>query len=191
MDSENAAEVKKPVLSVRIEQDTNEENPFQAWDQAGKTAFYHRRYEIGDKKQEFKTPEDFKEFMESKEGKKAVMLPVYLLDHSGLSVRTGSFHDPWDSGQLGYIYMKDADRKKEKMTRKQAYTCLESEIRTLDQYLRGEVYGIIIEDQNGQQYDSCWGFYGYDYAKREAASMLKACQEAVEKEYGTQLALIA
>jgi hypothetical protein len=85
--------------------------------------------------------------------------------------------------------MKDADRKKEKMTRKQAYTCLESEIRTLDQYLRGEVYGIIIEDQNGQQYDSCWGFYGYDYAKREAASMLKACQKAVEKEYGTQLEL--
>lgn len=33
-----------------------------------------------------------------------VMLPVYLMDHSGLSVNTVGFGCPWDSGQVGMIY---------------------------------------------------------------------------------------
>ena len=33
--------------------------------------------------------------------KSYVVLPVYLLDHSGLSVSTTDFNDPWDSGQTG------------------------------------------------------------------------------------------
>ena len=33
-----------------------------------------------------------------------VILPLYLFDHSGISISTGSFHDPWDSGQVGFIY---------------------------------------------------------------------------------------
>ena len=33
-----------------------------------------------------------------------VVLPVYLLDHSGLSVSTTDFRDPWDSGQTGIIF---------------------------------------------------------------------------------------
>lgn len=38
------------------------------------------------------------------------VLPLYLYDHSGISMSTGSFvgraqHAEWDSGQVGYIYM--------------------------------------------------------------------------------------
>ncbi len=38
------------------------------------------------------------------------ILPLYLYDHSGISISTGSFvgrahHAEWDSGQVGYIYL--------------------------------------------------------------------------------------
>ena len=36
---------------------------------------------------------------------KYIMMPLYLMDHSGLAMQTESFHDPWDSGQVGWIYV--------------------------------------------------------------------------------------
>lgn len=45
--------------------------------------------------------------------KKYIMLPLYLLDHSGLAMKTTSFHDPWDSGQVGWIYVSKEDALKE------------------------------------------------------------------------------
>ena len=32
------------------------------------------------------------------------ILPLYLYDHSGLSMNTSGFSCPWDSGQVGWIY---------------------------------------------------------------------------------------
>ncbi|MBQ1716696.1 MAG: hypothetical protein II025_02230, partial [Ruminococcus sp.] len=40
-----------------------------------------------------------------------VVLPVYLLDHSGLSVSTHSFNDPWDSGQTGRTAATQTERQ--------------------------------------------------------------------------------
>jgi len=43
---------------------------------------------------------------------KYIVQPLYLLDHSGLAMQTTSFHDPWDSGQVGWIYVsKEAVQK--------------------------------------------------------------------------------
>lgn len=36
---------------------------------------------------------------------KVAMLPLFLYDHSGITMSTGPFHCPWDSGQVGFIYM--------------------------------------------------------------------------------------
>ena len=36
---------------------------------------------------------------------KVFWMPVYLMDHSGLSIRTTSFQDRWDSGCIGWVYM--------------------------------------------------------------------------------------
>jgi len=33
-----------------------------------------------------------------------IMLPLYLYDHSGITMSTGKFSCPWDSGQVGWIY---------------------------------------------------------------------------------------
>lgn len=98
-----------------------------------------------------------------------IALPVYLYDHSGITVNTGGFNCRWDSSQVGWIYMSKEEAKKHhgwgKITRhreKLVEEYLEGEIRTLAQYLEGDVYGFEFEDDNGE-IDSCWGFYGTDW----------------------------
>lgn len=171
------------------------------------------------------------------------ILPLYLYDHSGITMSTTSFNDRWDSGQVGYIYASredfinntgylkselfdcKRDRKpklKEHVKVKgyghpgleywgqvtaikgkrvtidfeygitpsmkkpesivtvdlsqitevmsyQAAAMLEGEVKTYDQYLRGDVYGFHLEkeipgeDDEEPEYEeieSCWGFYG-------------------------------
>lgn len=48
---------------------------------------------------------------------------------------------------------------------------LKSEVETYDQYLTGDVYGYVIEDKEGEELDSCWGFYGEEYCLEEAKSI--------------------
>jgi hypothetical protein len=100
----------------------------------------------------------------------AVVLPLFLFDHSGLSMSTGSFGCQWDSGQVGYIYATPEDIRKayslgddDPITDsilEQAKKCLEQEVAAYDCYLRGEIYGYRIVDGFGEEVDSCGGFYG-------------------------------
>lgn len=88
-----------------------------------------------------------------------VFLPLYLYDHSGITMSTGSFGDRWDSGQVGYIY---TDKKTimetggmlqnekgnyvkitDKNWKKAAYRWMEGEVKVYDQYLTGEVFAFI------------------------------------------------
>lgn len=88
---------------IEIHPDTDAESP-REWDNAGTMVCWHRRYALGDK-HTFNSPADFEEW--AKENK-ALVLPLFLYDHSGLSMRTSAYGDPWDSGQVGYIYILPA-----------------------------------------------------------------------------------
>jgi hypothetical protein len=80
-----------------------------------------------------------------------LMLPLSLLDHSGVHMWVGSgphWSDPggWDSGQVGFIYMSLADVEKEYGDRspesiEKATKYLTGEVEEYDQYLTGDVYG--------------------------------------------------
>ena len=64
-----------------------------------------------------------------------------------------------------------------------AEKCLRSEVETYDDYLTGQVYGYIIEDENGEQLDSCWGFLGdYKNCLEEAKSSADYFAETKENE---------
>lgn len=105
---------------------------------------------------------------------KFIIMPLYLYDHSIQSISTGSFigrahHAEWDSGQVGWVYVSKADVRKEysvkRITKKvldRAVKVLEAEVEIFDQYLRGDIYGFVIEDKEGNHLDSCWGFHGDD-----------------------------
>ena len=108
-------------------------------------------------------------------------LPVYMYEHSGISLSTGEFGCKWDSGHLGFIYVSRTKvREKFKVKRispqlkAKILKQLENEIETYSQYLNGEVYCFVIEDEDGDVVDSCGGFYSEKEAREYGESELKA-----------------
>lgn len=98
--------------------------------------------------------------------RKYVILPLYLYDHSGITMNTTGFSCPWDSVQVGWIYVAREDILKEfggklltESKRDQAKQLLKSEVNVYDRYIRGECYGFELY-KNGNLEDSCWGFIG-------------------------------
>lgn len=168
-------------LTLRIEHDTDPESP-RDWDNLGTMVCWHRRYKLGDEQPNCR-PDEF----EIPKG--AIYLPLYLYDHSGITMNTIGFSCPWDSGQVGWIYVTREKVLEEygwdRLTatgRKQIETYLRSEVETYDQYLQGDVWGYVIEDEDGEQVDSCWGFYGREYAEQEAATALEYQQSLIPQQ---------
>ena len=91
---------------LRLEQDTDAESP-RDWENAGKMVCFHKRYLLpneGDYNRDHFESWGELEAQLIADGAK-VILPMYMYDHSGLSVRTTPFQCPWDSGQIGFIYL--------------------------------------------------------------------------------------
>jgi hypothetical protein len=183
-------------FNIEISQDEYTESP-REWDNLGEMAAFHKRYNLGDKvdfkSDQFESWEDMRQHI-IKEKNAAVVLPIYIYDHSGLRMKVGSFqgllpqgHAEFDSGQVGFTYVtKDAMEKESKFWTKEwkekyhrgksnvqiAEEILRGEVETYDQYLSGEVYQINVRDKDGGVNESVGGFYGYDYAKKEAKSIV-------------------
>ena len=133
-------------------------------------------------------PDDTKDRIEKLLEKHFVILPLYLYDHGGITISTGGFSCPWDSGQVGFIYASRDDILKEyscermsKQVREKVIRLLKAEVNTYDQYLTGDVWGYVISDENEEEVDSCWGFYGYDYCESDAQNTIQWL-EAKDKE---------
>lgn len=177
---------------IRIMQDDSPESP-REWDNLGTMVCFHRRYTLGDK-HDFGSPEDFQEWLKENPSE---VLPLYLLDHSGITMRTGSFGDPWDSGQVGWIYVTHKRIREEygKLTKKNKATargCMEQEVKTYDDFLTGEVYGYQVIAPNGEDVASCWGYFGYpddkSYIMDEARSNVDYHLKELKKEKRETLA---
>jgi len=104
-----------------------------------------------------------------------LILPLYLMDHSGISMSTGSFGCPWDSGQVGYIICDNETIQREwGGDREAAEKYLRADVAIYDAYISGNVYGFIVEERDESdcphcghtpdwvEVDSCWGFFGDD-----------------------------
>lgn len=101
----------------------------------------------------------------------AICQPVYMYDHGGQTIRTSPFSCSWDSGCIGHAIVTHEAIKREGLSLEQAQKRLESEIKILDQYLTGDVWGYRIFE-NYEEIDSCWGFYGYEYCEQEAQELV-------------------
>jgi len=123
-----------------------------------------------------------------------IILPLYLYDHSGITMRTSPFSCPWDSGQVGFIYVSNDKVKKEfnrkrmsKKLKQKAIDLMIGEVNTYDQYLTGEIFGYMIEPTDKNKSincdDSCWGFYGYDHEKSGLLEMSKDAINCAIKSY--------
>lgn len=164
-------------VKINITQDGSPESP-REWDNLGTIAIAHRRYSFGD--EEISEPHEWLEDatgvvsniydleeLEERFLKDYLALDVFMYEHGGISINTEGFSCPWDSGKVGYIYVSKDQLRNEygwkritKSRREKVEGWLRSEVKTLDQYLRGEVYNFSIEDDNGETIESCGGFFG-------------------------------
>jgi hypothetical protein len=162
----------------------------------GTLTCWHKRYHLGDK-HSFENPHDFVRDLAGwkKEGlapfdsllkriaKHTLLLPVYLLDHSGLQLSLAPFGGMigfFDSGQVGYIWATyDSIRHcygTKRITKKlltRATDTLKAEIAEYSQYLNGEVYGYEIRNPAGESVASCYGFYDKDACEEAARETLR------------------
>jgi len=163
-------------IIVKIIQDDNAESP-RTFDNFGVMACWHRRYNLGD----VQPKEDPTEWLKENAPKGSVVLPLYLYDHSGITMSTSGFSCPWDSGQVGVIVATpEAIRKSflvkriTKKVRERVIEWLKSEVKVYDLFLTNNVWGYTIEsvkdcsscghETKGDEDvdDSCWGFFGDD-----------------------------
>lgn len=163
-------------LTLKIIQDSDPLNPRKEFDHFGRMVCSHRRYNLGD---ETLDGEAIRELAEDADN---VCLPLFLYDHSGLTMNTRGFSCPWDSGCVGIIYANKAAIVKEfgegSEAIEKAKACLEAEVKEYDQYLTGDVWGYVIEDESGTHLDSCWGFYGHEYAEEEGRAAAQSMLES-------------
>jgi hypothetical protein len=157
--------------------------------------------EIVEKWYEEKDFTEFIEFAIDKLSEHAIVLPLVLLDHSGLCMRVGnSFaEDPggWDSSRIGFIYATFEDIKNElcytsrkkknpdlkpvkrisKKLLEKARQMLINEVKEYSQYLEGDICAFKIFDEE-EMIDSCYGFYDQEHCIQEAKSYVDWYQEA-------------
>jgi hypothetical protein len=142
---------------------------------------FHKRYTLGDK-HDIKHS-DFNSWLEMEgyliKHYDAIILPVYMYDHSGITIRTYPFSCPWDSGQLGFIFISKEKARKElnkkrlmKKDIEKIEEMLNNEVEYYDKYLRGDFYGFVIESNERNHSDSCWGFDDKEYMINECKSII-------------------
>ena len=171
MEPYKTVQTDKEVLNIY--QDSSEHDNPREWDNLGTMICSHKRYRLGDKHDfDFNDYGSWDEAEEAikKKYKTAVILPLYLYDHSGITINTIGFSCPWDSGRVGFIIISKEKVRKEYSVKRISPKLLErvtgylkNEVETYDQYLTGDVYRFEVTDIDGNHIDSCAGFYGDDF----------------------------
>jgi hypothetical protein len=197
MEAVKEFKTKDKVLKIFI--DESPESPRTAWDNLGTMVCFHRRYDLGDKHNYSSSDYDSWDEVEKaiiKQEDVAVILPLYLYDHSGITMNTTGFSCGWDSGQVGFIYVSRETLRKEYSVKRisnkiveKATKLLLGEVETYDQFLKGDVYGFKVFNvetcdkgcEHEEEIDSCWGFFGdnfienglIEYVDKEFAELLE------------------
>jgi len=176
---------------VKIVYDNDADDP-RSWDNLGKMVCFHKRYKLGDKhhfnSDDYDGWEDMKEHIIILEDV-CVILPLYLYDHSGITISTTPFNDRWDSGQVGWIYATKQDVRKEhgtqyisETTKNKMENLIKGEVEMYDKYITGQVYMYKIYkvetcslgDEHLKFVDSCSGYYDIEDCKIEAINYINS-----------------
>jgi hypothetical protein len=173
--------IEKGGAVLKIYYDENCPNP-REWDNLGTMVCGHRRYRLGD--EQAKNTElysNWEEWREGELGKDVIALPLYLYDHGGLAINTTGFSCPWDSGQVGWIYVTKEKVREEygvrrvtKKIRDRVLAVLKAEVEEYNRWLQGDVYGFVLENTEGKEIASCWGFFGTNWKENGLESELPA-----------------
>ena len=163
------------------------EGDSRTWDNLTKMICFHGRYGLGDKHDYSSNDYSGWDEMKSaiiKNENVAIIKPLFLYDHSGITISTSSFPCRWDSGQVGFVFISKETIKKEynvkRISKKRleaAEKLLDCEVETYNKDLTGDVFGFSCFDENGEMTDSCGGFYGGNF--EENCMLEYICDEEI------------
>lgn len=153
-------------------------------------AHWHRRYDIGGERGERQaiSSSDWKLLHA---GPSFIVLPLRMIDHSGCDFSIGSTpyegdSAGWDSGQIGFVWCSWVKARKllgGKLSdlRKRAKEAMTMELRDWNDWQAGRMVGYVVEDGEGEEIDSCWGYLpeGNNYAWA-----IQCAKEAVDHHIG-------
>ena len=136
-------------MNLEIYYDVMASSP-RSWGNFGTIVQGKSKYKVGDVE-----VESLSEWFD--DNKDLYKLPVYFLSHGGLTISTKPFNDRFDSGLLGYIFVK----YDENLSYDIIAGILENEITILNEYLQGNVFGYQIKEGE-EVIDSLAGIIGID-----------------------------
>ncbi len=155
--------------SYRIEYDQEAANPRDEFDHLSTFYGSSSRYIIGGKNdQNFNYREDLEKTIKEFKREKAVI--VEFSNNAGMCLCYAVI----ERSQLKKEYLDHGYSMRKALLH--ARRCAQGEIAEFNAWAEGEVYGFIVENEDGEHLDSCWGFYGDDgrkLAEDEAKSIIK------------------
>jgi len=180
-------------ITVEKDTDTDVDSP-RTWNNFGTMVCWHSKYILGDVQPTISPndyiynlfPLDVHERIDdlglddenwnariwSEFSDRFVHLPIYMYEHGGITIRTTPFSCPWDSSQIGFIYISNEDADKAFLfmgnERLDARECLIAEVEIYNQYLTGDVWYYSVDDHDGNFLFGCGDVYGYDDAVKMA-----------------------
>ena len=99
------------------------------------------------------------------------VLPLYMYDHSGITINTTGFSCKWDSGQVGWVWITRSDAEKmgcADWSEEKLLEAIRAEVSEYDSFLLGEVYGYRVL-KGEEELDAVFGFIGsMEYARADA-----------------------
>ena len=181
-------ELEYKEFKIQIHQDELGESP-REWDNFSKLALFHNHYNLPN--EDNLAVEDAIDILNDPD---YFAMLIWGYDHSMLAIKTGArvypFNCPWDSGQLGIVYVSKNDVRREYSVKRisakaqeKAFSLMRSEVEIYNYYLTGQVYFYWIVDPDGNELDSCGGFYGQEWREN---GLLEYAENSIDyhaKEY--------
>lgn len=167
---------------VRTYYDNYPDNP-RSWDNLGTMVCFHKRFDLGDttdyRSVHYGAWGDLRNDIEEKEGE-VTILPLFLYEHGGITIRTSPFGCQFDSGQVGFIYVSKDKIEKEGIDESKVIEYLENEVETYDKFLRGECFGYKVfkiktcslGHKHEEEVESCFGYYDEDDCMTDGVGMV-------------------
>ena len=148
---------------------------------------FHKRYDLGDD-HDFKS-DDYNSWDEMEKNitrmeNPIVIKPLYLYDHGGITISTRPFGDRWDSGQIGFVFIRKDDVRNEFSIKRcgqnmveRCDVLLEGEVDVYDKYLQGQVYGYEIgkinEDGHEEGLERCGDYFDEEQCEHDGKLSLE------------------
>lgn len=159
-------------------------------DNLTKMVCFHSNYSLGDEHDlntdDFNGWDEMEKYITRME-KPIVIKPLYMYEHSGITIKTSPYGCRWDSGQIGFVYIRKEDVRNEFNIKRcgqdmveRCDVLLEGEVEMYAKYLEGMVYMYEIERINEANQvvgiERCGDYYDEEQCLYDALVSLEWCK---------------